>query len=109
MRYVQRRGEIEFITFFNDGARGVLRSELERRRAAGETIGLHSPLVLGVTGGPATAATAAGARRFNASLIGAGNAANVELCRKTGDFFRTWGAPGARFADPPASHLEKSV
>ena len=109
VRYVQRRGDIEYITFFTDQARDVLRSELERRRAAGETLGLGSPLVANVAGGPATAATAANAARFNSSLIDAGNAVNVELCRKTGDFFRTWGAPGARFAESSASHLEKSV
>lgn len=31
------------------------------------------------------------------ALIGAGNDVNVALCRTTGDFFRTWGMPGARF------------
>ena len=33
----------------------------------------------------------------NRELIGAGNDVNVTLCRATGDFFRTWGMPGARF------------
>jgi integrase len=103
VRYVQRRGHVEYITFFTDQARDVLRSELDRRRSAGETITAGSPLVAHVSGAPATAATTARARRFNASLIDAGNAVNVELCRKTGDFFRTWGAPGARFAAGPAA------
>ncbi|MBA2445816.1 MAG: hypothetical protein H0V49_10865 [Nocardioidaceae bacterium] len=40
---------------------------------------------------------AAGAR--DAALIGAGNDINVTLCRATGDFFRTWGMPGARFGE----------
>jgi integrase len=102
VRYVQRRGQLEYITFFTDQAREVLRSEIERRGDAGEMLGPGSPLVAHASGGPATAATAAGARRFNAALISAGNAVNVELCRKTGDFFRTWGAPGARFTAPSA-------
>ncbi len=99
VRYVQRRGEREYLTFFIDQVRDVLADELDRRRAAGERIGPRSPLVAQASGAPATAATAAGARRFNSALINAGNAVNVELCRKTGDFFRTWGAPGARFEE----------
>jgi integrase len=109
VRYTQRRGQIEYITFFSDQARTVLRSELERRRAAGERLDADSPLVASASGAPATAATAARASHFNSSLIDAGNAANVELCRKTGDFFRTWGAPGARFTAQPAPNLEETV
>jgi hypothetical protein len=109
VRYVQRRGYIEYITFFTDQARDVLHSEVARRRAAGEAIGPDSPLVAHAGGGMATAATAARAARFNSALIGAGNAANVELCRKTGDFFRTWGAPGARFTASSAANLEETV
>ena len=100
VRYVQRRGEVEYITFFTDGARDVLALELDRRRCAGEILDARSPLVAQASGAPATAGTTARARRFNSSLIGATNAANVELCRKTGDFFRTWGQPGARFQTP---------
>ena len=33
----------------------------------------------------------------DAMMIGAGNDVNVTLCRATGDFFRAWGMPGARF------------
>jgi integrase len=109
VRFVQRRGQLEYVTFFTDQARDVLRSELDRRRAAGETIGPDSPLVAHVSGGAATAATAARAARFNSALIDAGNAVNVELCRKTGDFFRTWGAPGARYTARPAANLEETV
>ncbi len=97
VRYVQRRGGIEYITFFTDGAREMLARELVRRRNAGETLTADSPIITQMNGAPATAATTRRADRFNASLIGATNAANVELCRKTGDFFRTWGQPGARF------------
>jgi hypothetical protein len=108
VRYVQRRGEIEYITFFTDQARDVLNIELERRRSLGEKLDPRSPLVAHASGAPATAATTARARRFNSSLISATNAANVELCRKTGEFFRTWGQPGARFSES-ASALEDTV
>ena len=44
----------------------------------------------------AAVARAAVAARSTA-LISAGNDVNVTLCRATGDFFRAWGMPGARF------------
>lgn len=37
------------------------------------------------------------AQARDAALIRAGNDVNVALCRATGDFFRSWGMPGARF------------
>lgn len=43
----------------------------------------------------AAVAERAGAR--HAALIAAGNDVNVATCRLTGDFFREWGMPGARF------------
>jgi integrase len=109
VRYVQQRGQVEYITFFTDRARDALRGDLERRAAAGERLGADSPLVANPAGARATAATTAGARRFNAALITAGNAVNVELCRKTGDFFRTWGAPGARFTASSAPQREETT
>jgi integrase len=109
VRYVQRRGKLEYITFFTDQARAALASELDRRRAAGDQIDAESPLVAHASGTAATAATTARARRFNSALIDAGNAVNVELCRKTGDFFRTWGPPGARFSPSPEHRLEDTV
>lgn len=108
VRYVQRRDGVEYITFFTDQARDALHVELERRRWSGETLEAPSPLIAGAGGGRATAATTARARRMNASLISAANAANVELCRKTGDFFRTWGPPGARFS-PTEQRVEETV
>jgi hypothetical protein len=39
----------------------------------------------------------AAARRRSNALIRAGSQLNVELCRTTGEFFRTWGLPGSRF------------
>ncbi|HEX8971056.1 hypothetical protein [Oryzihumus sp.] len=46
----------------------------------------------------AAAATTQAADAWSAALIEAGNDVNVALCRATGDFFREWGMPGARFA-----------
>jgi integrase len=109
VRYIQRRGSTEYITLFTDPARDALHVELDRRRRAGEAIGASSPLIANASGAPATAATTARARRFNMALISAGNAANVDLCRKTGDFFRTWGEPGARFDPSVAEHAEETV
>ena len=37
------------------------------------------------------------ARRRSNAIIRAGSNLNVELCRKTGEFFREWGLPGSRF------------
>jgi hypothetical protein len=38
-------------------------------------------------------------------LIEAGNDLNVFMCRMTGDFFREWGMPGARFSARGESEL----
>ena len=46
------------------------------------------------------------ARRQHDRLIEAGNDVNVSTCRVTGEFFRQWGMPGARFearAQPAAA------
>jgi len=97
VRFVQARGARAFVTFLSDPARSALLADMARRRAAGEELDAQTPLV-GANGAAATARTVARAGRINASLIEAGNALNVDLCRTTGDFFRTWGMPGARFA-----------
>jgi hypothetical protein len=34
-------------------------------------------------------------------VIRTSSALNVELCRKTGEFFREWGLPGSRFVPTP--------
>lgn len=110
VRFVARRDGVEYLTFFTDQARTVLHVELERRRCCGERLDAESPLIARASGARATATTTARARRFNASLIGAANAANIELCRKTGDFFRAWGPPGARFDNAGAAqNLEERV
>lgn len=65
-----------------------------RERLAGRVPGPDEPLLLPADQA-AAARTAAMARA--AALISAGNEVNVTLCRATGDFFRAWGMPGARF------------
>jgi len=80
-----------------------LRTALLQRMASRGHPGPDEPLLL-----PAEATARASARAANVgtSLIAAGNEVNVSLCRATGDFFRAWGMPGARFdqrcAAPPA-------
>jgi hypothetical protein len=54
--------------------------------------------VVAVPGGrPAGRAQVARARRRSNAIIRAGSNLNVDLCRKTGEFFREWGEPGSRF------------
>lgn len=99
-RYQQRRGGAgtgERLTFLPFLAREAIGEDLERRRRAGLDTGPGAPLVAGPGGGPATRATVAPARRQANAIIGTASALNVELCRKTGEFFRDWGLPGARF------------
>ena len=77
------------LTFLPFEARAALHARLDGRRPAGGERLLLPDDVL-------PAARRAVAAR-SAALIGAGNDVNVTLCRATGDFFRTWGMPGARF------------
>jgi len=99
--YVSRRGRPrEQITFLSHPARAALLADLERRQALGQLANADAPLIARRDGSPATAGTVAYARRRNAALIQAGNAVNVAMCRATGDFFREWGMPGARFVEP---------
>jgi hypothetical protein len=99
--YVSRRGTPrDQITFLSHPARAALLADLERRHALGQLANADAPLIARRDGSPATAGTVAYARRRNAALIQAGNAVNVAMCRATGDFFREWGMPGARFVEP---------
>jgi len=99
--YVSRRGwPHEQITFLSHPARAALLADVERRQALGQLANAEAPLIARRDGSPATAGTVAYARRRNAALIQAGHAVNVALCRVTGDFFRAWGMPGARFVAP---------
>jgi hypothetical protein len=98
VRYISRRGTPrERITFLSFHAREVLLAELNHRRAVGLPLDPAAPLIARRNGMPATASTVAYARRRNQALIKAGNYVNVTMCRATGDFFRAWGMPGARF------------
>jgi hypothetical protein len=80
----------EHVTFLSFEAR----SEVLVALAARQGVGPDDPLLV-----PAerAAQASAGTAATSAALIGAGNDVNVTLCRATGDFFRTWGMPGARF------------
>jgi hypothetical protein len=80
----------EHVTFLSYEARGALHDRLTERGQ----VGPGDPLLLPVE---QARAASVGARSRSAALIGAGNDVNVTLCRATGDFFRTWGMPGARF------------
>ncbi len=86
LRFRDVRARRDYVTFLTYGAREALLADLTRR---GATLRDDSPLVLRSQG-----------RRFNRALIRTCNNANVELCRTTGDFFRAWGRPGARFSGP---------
>jgi hypothetical protein len=81
---------VEHVTFLSAEARAALRDRLADR----PPVGPDDPLLL-----PPDRAQAVvtGARSAAAALIQAGNDVNVALCRTTGDFFRVWGMPGARF------------
>jgi hypothetical protein len=98
VRYQQRRGRAaERITFLSFIARGAVLDHLARRRLAGVDTGPRSPLVAGPDGRPVSRAAVARARRRANAIIRTGSNLNVELCRKTGEFFREWGLPGSRF------------
>jgi hypothetical protein len=111
VRYQQRRGRpAERITFLSFAARDAVLDHLTARRLAGVDAGPGAPLVAGPDGRPASRAAVARARRRANAIIRTGSNLNVELCRKTGEFFREWGMPGSRFTPAPelvtASHPE---
>ena len=98
VRYQQRRGRpAERITFLSFAARGAVLDHLAGRRLAGVDIGPRTPLVAGPDGRPASRAAVARARRRANAIIRTGSNLNVDLCRKTGEFFREWGLPGSRY------------
>lgn len=88
--YRAEDGGARHVTFLSHDARAALH---ERLAARGEP-GPDEPLLLPDERAPAASGAA---RSAAAALIGAGNDVNVALCRATGDFFRAWGMPGARF------------
>ena len=98
VRYTQRRGRsAERITFLTFVARTAVLEHLAGRRTAGLDTGPEAPLIAGADGRPIGPAELARARRRSNAIIRAGSNLNVDLCRKTGEFFREWGEPGSRF------------
>lgn len=93
----RRAKQRSYITFLTSNARAALLRNVAWRVAASLPVGPDAPLIARRDGRPATTGTIAYARQRNQSLIKAGNNVNVTLCRATGDFFRSWGMPGARF------------
>ena len=77
------------LSFLSYEARVALLARLGGRRPRPE-----EPLLMPAADG-VVASEAAAAR--SAALIAAGNDVNVATCRATGDFFRAWGMPGARY------------
>jgi hypothetical protein len=98
VRYTQRRGRsAERITFLTFVARTAVLEHLAGRRRAGLGTGPEAPLIAGADGRQIGPAELARARRRSNAIIRAGSNLNVDLCRKTGEFFREWGEPGSRF------------
>lgn len=81
----------EWLAFLSPAAREALLDRLAGLAAAGG----HDASTLLVDPDDAAAASVR-----DAALISAGNDVNVALCRATGEFFRAWGMPGARFGLP---------
>jgi hypothetical protein len=98
VRYRQLRGRpAERITFLSFPARAAVLGPLERRRREGLDTGPGALLVAGHDGRPAGRAEIARARKRSNAIIRAGSNLNVDLCRKTGEFFREWGLPGSHY------------
>ena len=92
----------EHVTFLSYEARTALQARLATRGAVGPDDPLLLPSDRAADAQAGTAAT-------SAALIGAGNDVNVTLCRATGDFFRSWGMPGARFDARAAGQRAGSI
>jgi hypothetical protein len=90
VRYRDERDGREHLTFLSFEARAAVQDRL----AGGPPPAPDQPLLLPES---QRAAASDRLRATSAALIGAGNDVNVTLCRATGDFFRAWGMPGARF------------
>jgi len=93
----RRGGGGQRITFLTYHARLALLEDLAIRQETGLPAGPDAPLIARADGRPATRSTLGRARRRSSTLIETSNDVNVALCMATGDFFRAWGPPGARF------------
>lgn len=98
IQYHPRQGrQGERITFLAYQARQALLRWLAPARMGGQSLDPTLPLLARADGSPVSSSAVMRARQRGRALIQAGNNANVELCRATGDFFLSWGMPGSRF------------
>jgi hypothetical protein len=110
IRYYPRQGKQgERITFLTYRARQALLNWLASARSDGQILDPNRPLLAHPDGSPVSRASIARVRQRGRAVIQAGNNANVELCRATGDFFRRWGMPGSRFVGPEELNEEEFV
>jgi hypothetical protein len=110
VQYTPRLGKQgERITFLTYQARQALLASLEQVASTGQPLNPDAPLIAGREGSNMSSSDVARARRRNRALIRAGSDVNVELCRTTGDFFRSWGLPGSRFTGPEDLNIEEFV
>lgn len=134
VQYTPRRGKQgERITFLTYQARQALLASVEQAALAGEdkhdedededkhkapTFPHRYPLSLqdlgallirGRDGSKLSRAEVTRATQRSRALIRAGSDVNVELCRTTGDFFRSWGLPGSRFVGPEDLNIEEYI
>lgn len=91
LSYAPDDGGPRRLTFLSPDAHSTLLARIAGRGP----LAPEDPLLL-----PADTAveTAELADAWSAAAIESSNEVNVALCRATGDFFREWGMPGARFA-----------
>lgn len=110
VQYTPRLGKRgERITFLTFQARQALLASLEGSASTEQPLNPDALLIAGGDGSGMSSADVARARRRNRALIRAGSDVNVELCRTTGDFFRSWGLPGSRFTGPEDLNIEEFV
>jgi hypothetical protein len=110
VQFTPRLGkQSERITFLTFQARQALLTSLEQSAPAGQPLAVDAPLITNRDGSTLSRADAARARRRSRALIRAGSDVNVALCRATGDFFRSWGLPGSRFAGSEELNLEEYI
>ena len=108
VQYTPRRGKRgERLTFLSSPARQALLLWLAPARNSGKFLDPAQPLLTHSDGSPVSRASIIRARQRGRAVIQAGNNANVELCRATGDFFRRWGMPGSRFTGPEELNEEE--
>ena len=108
IQYRSRRGkQAERLTFLSYPARQALLLWLAPMRDGGQALDQTLPLLARPDGSLISRSSIARARQRGSAVIRAGNNANVELCRATGDFFRRWGPPGSRFTGPEELNEEE--